>query len=310
MKKAVITYSLLTMMIIATLYFALSHGASNISLTSMSQTDLNLLLNIRLPRIVSALVAGAALSISGLFFQAAFRNPIADPGIMGVSSAAGLFQTLFGILFPAFFIGKTLAAVLGALVAFVLLIQFQKYFDPFRLIIVGVAINAVFTGIAEVVTSKASSSLATSSWSSTLILTISGVIGLIIALVLANWANYLKVSDEQLSSLGISAGFIRLVLLLLAVFLAGVTTACCGVLAFIGIIVPQVGRAILGHDYQKLTTFSIMAGSWLMLFVDTLGRTINPPNEIAAGTLLAIIGGPMMIVILLSMNRGKRDVRS
>lgn len=306
-KRTIFVNILLIVLLIVTIAWALTSGASKTKLTDLSNQDLNIILNIRLPRICSALIAGAALSVAGLFFQAAFRNPIAEPGLMGVSAAAGLFQTLFALVFPTFFIGKSLFATFGAIVAFLILIQFQKMLDPFRLIIVGVALNAVFTGISQILGANNSSSLATSTWTSALILCIIGIIGLIVALVLAEWANYLKVSDKQLSSLGMSPKMIRLVLLLIGVILAGVSTASVGVISFIGIIIPQVGRQLLGHDYQKLVTFSVLAGSWFLLLIDTIGRTIAAPNEIAAGVLLAIVGGPAMIGILLSLNRkGKR----
>lgn len=113
-----------------------------------------------------------------------------------------------------------------------------------------------------------------------------------------NWANYLKINDEELTSLGVSAKTLRLVLMLIAVILAATTTACIGVLAFIGIIVPQVARLLLGYDYQKIIPFSIFAGAWFLLFVDTIGRVITSPNEIAANIILAIVGGPVMILIL------------
>ena len=124
-----------------------------------------------------------------------------------------------------------------------------------------------------------------------------GIIGLIFAICFMNWANYLKINDEELTSLGVSAKTLRLVLMLIAVILAA-TTACIGVLAFIGIIVPQVARLLLGYDYQKIIPFSIFAGAWFLLFVDTIGRVITAPNEIAANIILAIVGGPVMILIL------------
>ena len=177
---------------------------------------------------------------------------------------------------------------------------FQKKMTPYQLIIIGVALNAVFTGMQEVFTNSqnSGSSLATSSWGSTMYLLVIGIIGLICAICFMNWANYLKINDEELTSLGVSAKTLRLVLMLIAVVLAATTTACIGVLAFIGIIVPQVARLLLGYDYQRIIPFSIFAGAWFLLFVDTIGRVITAPNEIAANIILAIVGGPVMILIL------------
>ena len=306
-KRGLWVYGILVILLIGTVYFALTHGASKISYQNLTINNLNILFNIRIPRILSALIAGASLSVSGAFFQAALRNPIADPGIMGVSSAAGLFQTFAMFLLPGFFFGKIAFAVVGGMVAFIFLINFQKKMDPYRLIIIGVALNAVFTGIQDVISNNgnASVSLATSTWQSTLYLAILGILGIIAEIIFAEWGNYLKVNGEELRSLGVSPKQMRIVLLLIAVILASITTACIGVIAFIGIIVPQIGRQLIGHDYQKLIPFSMFAGAWFMLFVDTLGRTINPPNEISAAVLLAIIGGPCMILILLKISGGK-----
>lgn len=308
-KRVILTNLCLCVLLVATLYFALTHGASNLNLGHLSNTDLNVLFNIRLPRIVSALIAGAALSVSGAFFQGALHNPIADPGIMGINAAAYLCQVLWIVILPGAFFGKYIAAIIGGLIAFAILLLFQKQMDPYRLLIVGVALNAVFTGVIEIVApSKSGVSLATSTWSSTFVLAIIGIIGLICSLIFAEWGNYLKVNDAHLTALGVSPKLLRLVLLLIAVVLASVTTASIGMIAFIGIIVPQIGRQIIGHDYQQIIPFSILAGSWLMLFVDTIGRTINPPNEIAASSLLAIIGGPFMIFILWKTARGHKNV--
>lgn len=303
MKKRVIWINLtLAILLLGTIYFALTHGASNFSLKDMTDSQLNILFNIRIPRIIAALVAGAALSVSGAFFQATLRNPIAEPGIMGISSAASLFQMLAGIILPGIFFGKIIFAIIGGLVAFALLLLFQQKMTPYQLIIIGVALNAVFTGMQDVFSNgqNVGSSLATSNWGSTMYLLVIGIIGLIFAIYFMNWANYLKVNDEELTSLGVSPQTLRLVLLSIAVVLAlaATTTACIGVLAFIGIIVPQIARLILGYDYQKIIPFSIFAGAWFLLFVDTLGRVITAPNEIAANIILAIVGGPFMILIL------------
>lgn len=301
MKKKVIWINLiLAVLLISTIFFALTHGASNFSMQKMTNSQLNILFNIRVPRIISALVAGASLSVSSAFFQATLRNPIAEPGIMGISSAASLCQLLAVIILPEIFFGKIIFAIIGGLLAFGLLLLFQKKMTPYQLIIIGVALNAVFTGMQEVFTNNqnSGSSLATSSWGSTMYLLVIGIIGLICAICFMNWANYLKINDEELTSLGVSAKTLRLVLMLIAVVLAATTTACIGVLAFIGIIVPQVARLLLGYDYQKIIPFSIFAGAWFLLFVDTIGRVITAPNEIAANIILAIVGGPVMILIL------------
>lgn len=301
MKKITLTYLSLFIFLVLTLGLAFTNGASHFSLTNLTTTNQNTLFNIRLPRILAALLAGATISVSGAFFQAALRNPIADPGIMGVATGANFFQLIGGLLIPGIFLNRVAWAFLGGLVAFEILVRFQPKMDPYRLILVGVAINAMFSGLVNLIPTlpgTASTSLATVTWTSTLTLAVLGLSGLVLAVILAPWGNYLKVDDAQLISLGQSPKRLRRGLLLVAVFLATTATACIGVLAFIGIIVPHVGRRLVGHDYNRLLPFVMLAGGWLLLFFDTVGRLIVRPSELPAAALLAIFGGPALIGIL------------
>lgn len=300
MRTKVTTASLCLLLLI-TILVALTNGASAVNLFHLTTTSANTLFTIRLPRVIAALVAGATVSVSGALLQAALRNPIADPGIMGISSGASLFALLGGLLVPGSFLARVGWAFLGGLVAFEVLVRFQPRLDPYRLILVGVAINAFFTGISDLIPSlpgTSTTSLATVTWSGATTLAILGLLGLIGAVILAPWGNYLKVSDPQLVTLGQNPRRLRTGLLLLAVFLATTATATVGVLAFIGIIVPHAGRQLVGHDYNRLLPFTMLAGSWLLLFFDTLGRLVIRPSELPAAALLAVFGGPTLIMIL------------
>ena len=300
MRTKVTTASLCLLLLI-TILVALTNGASAVNLFHLTTTSANTLFTIRLPRVIAALVAGATFSVSGALLQAALRNPIADPGIMGISSGASLFALLGGLLVPGSFLARVGWAFLGGLVAFEVLVRFQPRLDPYRLILVGVAINAFFTGISDLIPSlpgTSTTSLATVTWSGATTLAILGLLGLIGAVILAPWGNYLKVSDPQLVTLGQNPRRLRTGLLLLAVFLATTATATVGVLAFIGIIVPHAGRQLVGHDYNRLLPFTMLAGSWLLLFFDTLGRLVIRPSELPAAALLAVFGGPTLIMIL------------
>lgn len=296
-----VTYLILSFLLIGTGLVALTNGASSVNLFHLSATGANTLLIIRLPRIVAALVAGATVAVSGALFQAALRNPIADPGIMGVAAGANLFALLGGLLLPGNFFNRVGWAFLGGLVTFAILVRFQPRMDPYRLILVGVAINAMFTGFTDLVPTMpgaSATSLATVTWTGATTLAVLGLAGLMVAVLLAPWGNYLKVSDPQLITLGRNPRQLRLGLLLVAVFLATTATATVGVLAFIGIIVPHVGRRLVGHDYNQLLPFTMLAGSWLLLFFDTLGRLVVRPSELPAAALLAVFGGPTLVWIL------------
>lgn len=307
-KHPVWAYSILLIALVSLVAFALLQGATAVSLAHLDDQQFNTLFNIRLPRIVAALVSGAMLAVAGAFFQAALRNAIADPSILGISAGASLFQLLGGLLLPALLFNKFIFALLGGLVAFLLLLQFQRQMDPYRLILIGVALNAMFVGIQQIftppTTSSAGSTFATSTWTTTLFLVVLGIVGLMLALLLAPWANYLKIGDAQLQTLGVAVTWVRLALLLLAVYLTSTVTASVGVLPFIGIIVPHVSRYFVGHDYRQVIPFTVLAGAFLLLLSDTVGRLIVLPNEITAATILAVIGGPFLIAIL-AQQRGQ-----
>lgn len=291
LTKKTTAYLILTLLLAITIAWALTSGAS-----SRGLADLNILFNIRLPRIISALLGGAALAVSGAFFQAALRNPIAEPALLGISSAANLFALIGGLLLPALFSAKIIAAILGGCLAFLTLASLQKNIDPYRLILVGVALNAVFTALGNLLNPNQNAfSLATSTWTTTLFLAVITLLGLAVALVISPFANYLKVGDRQLQTLGLSPKQLRISLLLLAAS----STACIGILAFIGIIVPHHARFLLGHDYRQLVPFCALGGAELLLLTDTIGRLVIAPNEISANIILAIIGGPFLIYILL-----------
>jgi iron complex transport system permease protein len=258
-------------------------------------------MTIRLPRIVAALVSGAALSVGGALFQATLRNSIADPSILGISAGADLAILLAGFVAPHMLLTNFVAAVIGGGVSLVLLVGLRGQ-NPYQLILIGVALNAMFVGIKALFvapgTVLSAQSFATITWAQTLVLAICGVLGLLVAMMIAPWANYLKIGDAQLATIGLPLPWLKRCLLLVAVYLTSTVTAYVGVLPFIGIIVPHLSRWCVGHDYREVIPFATMLGALVLLVIDTFGRVITVPNEIAAATLLAVVGGPALILIL------------
>lgn len=306
MKRIGWAYLTIIILLTGTVVIALSCGSSQVDWRHLSMTDYNTIFNIRLPRLVADLVAGAALSISGAFYQATFRNPIADSGILGISAGAELIAILISLVLPGVFWIKVSGAFIGGLLVLIVLISLQSRLTPTQLILVGVAMNAAITGIQQIFSANQVNGLATVTWTGTMFLAIIGVVASIGALVTAHWANYLKASDDFLASVGVSPRLLRTVLMLIATILATTSTAVIGVIAFLGIIVPQSCRVLVGRNYQTLIPFAGLAGAWLLLVTDTFGRLIVRPSEISAQIILAIIGGPFLIVMLV---KGKRGIR-
>ncbi|MBS1005238.1 iron ABC transporter permease [Levilactobacillus brevis] len=277
------------------------------AVTRPASSDFTIVFTLRVPRILSSLICGGSLAVAGALFQAVFRNPIADPSILGVSAAANFFKLGGALLLPAMWGRNWFFALGGGLVALAILTSGRALADPYRLIIVGVALDATFVGLQQLLSSGAtqisSSTFNGMTWSETTVLLILGVIGLIGALLIAPWANYLKLTDTALSHVGVPVSVIRWSLLLLGMYLAVSVTAVVGAIPFVGIVVPNIARRLVGHDYQTVLPFSMLAGAWLMLAADTLGRTVISPSEISAATMMAIIGGPF-VILLLQRGRG------
>lgn len=303
-QKQAISYLTILILLIVTIIFAILFGASAMTWNKLTAQELMILFNIRLPRIFAALICGAALCTSGALLQASLRNNIADPGIIGISSNANLFAIFASLIFPNIFGLRLVFAICGSLITFILLSLWQKRLPSDQLIIAGVALNAVFLALQNLISpNKSLAALSTSTWASLLLPAILILFTMIIAIYLMPWANYLKVSDTELQSLGQRPQLLRGSLLLLAIILAALSTVCVGVIAFIAIIIPHVARQLVGHDYRQVISFSILSGSWLLLFTDTIGRLIVLPNEIPANLILALIGGPFLIYLLTRKER-------
>ena len=272
--------------------------------------------DLRFPRIIVALLGGAALSCSGLLFQAVLKNPLADPGIIGISGGASLVSSLVAGLFPVLYFLIPVFAFLGGLAAFALIysLSWKGSLDPVRIILIGIAVAAVFTGLEEVLggmtdrtgVSVSVSGLSQLVWSDVYMLAVYAIVGMIAALILAPVCNLLTLDDKTVRGLGVNVDFVRLVISVAAVLLVSGVTAVVGVIGFLALIVPHMARRIVGSDHRILVPFCILLGGFVLLLADTVGRCIVPPNEIAASVIMSIVGGPFFIFLL---KRGDRHVK-
>ena len=278
--------------------------------------NVEIIKDLRLPRIIIALFAGACLSVSGVLLQAVMRNPLAEPGIIGVASGAGFASILMITFFPTLFFYTPLFSFFGGAVAFLLVYMFawKSGLDPLRMILIGVAVNAIFTGLSQLLSSMNASSmmsgisvttstLTMKTWNDVQIILLYGSIGLLLSLLVYSWCNHLGLRDKTLRNLGFQVNRARLVISLIAVLLASVATAVAGMFAFVGLIIPHIGRILVGNDHKLLIPFSAIAGALLLLVADTIGRTILSPIEIPASIIMAVIGGPFLIFLLRKSDR-------
>lgn len=264
--------------------------------------------DLRFPRIIVALFGGAALSVSGLLFQAVLRNPLADPGIIGISGGASLLASAVSGFFPMLYFSIPLFAFLGGLAAFALIytLAWKGTLDPVRILLIGIAVAAVFTGLESVVSGMSNrtgvsvsvSGLAQLVWSDVRMIAVYSVIGLAAAVVLAPACNLIALDDQTVRGLGVHVDTLRFVISAAAVLLVSGVTAVVGVIGFLALIVPHMARRVVGSDHRILLPFCALLGGFILLLADTLGRCIAPPNEIPASVIMNIAGGPFFIILL------------
>lgn len=279
--------------------------------TGSAEGNFAIIKELRFPRIITAVIVGGNLAICGVLLQVVVKNPLADPGVTGISAGASLVAVLVMVLFPQLNNIKALLAFGGGLISALLVftIAYDKGFSPLRIILAGVAINAMLSSMSSILTTINSTgvssignwlngSLATVTWSDVKLLLIYSVIGVIAALTLSQTCNLMSLGDKSAKSLGVDVIKQRMIISAVAVFLASISTGVVGIISFVGLIVPHMGRFIIGSDHKYLIPFSFVMGSILLLIADTAGRCLFAPYEIPVGLVMSVIGGPFFIFLL------------
>ncbi len=279
-------------------------------LSSLGDAASTVLLKLRLPRMLTALLAGSALALGGLQMQSIFRNPLADPHIMGVSAGAGLGAALVTMAGAAS-LGVTAAAFVGALAcsALVMLVS-SRTSSTSTLLIFGIMLGFIvsaavallqFTSSAESLKlyySWAAGSFSSSGWTGVSVIASALVLGTIPAVINGKGLDLILFGDAYASLSGANVKRIRIFSLLSCSLLAGTVTAFCGPLGFVGIAAPHIARRIIGSSVHKLLIpASLLTGAVLSVAADLFSRLWGTP--LPAGSILAIIGIPVILIILL-----------
>ena len=273
--------------------------------------------DLRFPRIFIALLGGAATAVSGVLLQAVMKNPLADPGIIGVSSGASFSAVLITAFFPALYFFTPLFAFIGGMIAFLLVysLSYKGGLSPLRSILVGVAVNAMFSGLMSAfnsgtgsnysgVASIVNANITMKTWDDFQTLAVYAVIGLVASFFVAGQCNLLALEDKTARSLGVNVTRSRIVISVIAVLLAGISTAVIGPISFLGLIVPHIARLLVGSNHKELIPYTILLGAFTLLLADTIGRTIAAPYEISASIIMSVVGGPFFILLLRRSKHG------
>ncbi len=267
--------------------------------------------DLRIPRILIAMTGGAATAVSGVLLQAVMKNPLADPGIIGISSGASLMAVLITAFAPSLFFVTPLFAFLGGMAAFLLVysLSWKDGLSPLRIILVGVAVNAALTGLMNAFNSGTGSTfsgaanivngnITMKTWGDFTTLIVYTVIGLLASVFVLEQCNLLALEDKTAASLGIHVNRNRMIISVIAVLLAGISTAIIGPISFLGLIVPHIARLLVGSNHKVLVPYTMLAGAFVFLLADTVGRTIAQPYEISASVIMSVVGGPFFILLL------------
>ena len=273
----------------------------------------SVLFDVRLPRIVGAVLVGAALACAGALMQTVVRNPLADPGLIGVSAGAGVAVVLAIVLAPAAPFALPVFAFGGASIALAVLVASAwsraRTPAPLRIILAGVALQALGLGLLAILqfffadrapafVAFVVGSLNGLSWREVGILVGPTLIGIGAALLAMRTLNLLLLDDATAGGVGLPVRTARLAASFLSALLAAAAVSVAGLVAFVGLIVPNGVRLLTGPDHRVLLPLTALGGALLVLCADTLGRTVVAPLELPVGALLALIGGPYFLVLL------------
>lgn len=323
-RKKVLSLVITAAGLLALFLFAVNTGSLKVSPGALLrglfvEYDANVatIYDLRFPRIFIAMLGGAATAVSGVLFQAVLKNPLADPGIIGVSSGASLAAVLITAFAPALYFFTPLFAFLGGMLAFVLVysLSYKNGLSPLRIILVGVAVNAMFTGLMSAfnsgtgsnysgVASTVNANITMKTWDDFRTLAPYVAVGVVLALLAAGQCNLLALEDKTARSLGVNVNRSRIVVSVIAVLLAGISTAVVGPISFLGLIVPHIARLLVGSDHKWLIPYSVVLGAFTLLLADTVGRTIAAPYEISASIIMSVVGGPFFILLLRRSKHG------
>lgn len=296
-------------------------GAADISakevyqalLTSETGDKLLIIREIRLPREIAALMVGAALAVSGAIMQGMTKNPLADPGLLGLTAGANAALTVvmtfaaglnhMGILMACF-----VGAGAGVLMVYGLSASRRGGFTPFRVVLAGAAVSAflfavsdglgLYFKVSKDVSMWTMGGLVGVSWSQLgLVMPFIGF-GLLAAMAFGKQLTLLSLSEETAVGLGQNTRLTKAFLMIITVLLAGASVALAGNLAFVGLMIPHLARRCVGSDYRRILPFSMLLGGALMLAADTAARILHAPYETPVSAVVAVLGLPFFLYIV------------
>lgn len=318
-KKRNLVMFLGLILLVAVLFISMIIGTANTSFSDLynvfvgvqNTESYRILYHIRIPRVLTTMFAGINLAIAGCILQGVLKNPLADPGIIGVSAGAGLAAMVVMIVLPEYTNMVPIVAFVGAMVATLILfaLAWEEGIQPLKLILAGVAVSAFFAGgmtcLMVFFSDKIQGTVnwmaggfSGASWKHVTMILPYTIIGLVGVSISSKLLNALQLGDDVAKSLGTRVEATRFFLVTLAALLAASAVSVAGMLTFVGLIVPHMMRLVVGSDFNYLLPSSAIFGGILLIVADTVARTAFSPIEVPVGVFMSFIGAPFFLYLL------------
>ncbi|KIL49071.1 FecCD family ABC transporter permease [Jeotgalibacillus campisalis] len=323
-KARVKTFFILLVSVVllfATMVASLALGSAHYSLETlqealMSGTDTKegqIIWDIRMPRMLTALLVGCFLAVSGAFMQTLTRNALAEPGLLGISSGAAFVLVIGLALFPGMTAaGTTAAAMVGATITMVLILALANWTkggsSPVKLALAGMAIGMFLTSLTTAISlyfdvAKSMSfwyagALYTAGWGDVKLLSLFGLTALPVLLYLLRPMTIVRFGDDVARSLGVQVKMVQFLAVITILLLTGSSVAVAGSISFVGLIIPHISKMLVGEDYFHMIPVSIVLGGLLLVLADLGSKFMNPPFETSVGIVTALIGVPFFLYLI------------
>lgn len=319
-SNKIVIISLMAILLFAAIILGIMIGSVRLSPSEIfsaifggdkTSADYRIIVYVRLPRVIAAILAGSALAVAGAVLQTILDNSLASPGIVGINAGGGLFYLIATILFPTSLIASSIGAFLGAFVAILAVwgIALKTGSGKNTIILAGVAISSLFTAIIDTAITISPDlqldhlafsigGFSSVTYSHLLYVLPIFVVGMIISLCLSYDLNVMALGDELASGLGMRVKLTRFFAILCVALLAGSAIAIAGLLGFVGLVCPHIVSRIVGKDNRILLPASALFGALLTLVCDIIARSLFSPYELPVGIILSFIGVPFFMVLL------------
>ncbi|MBC5997225.1 iron ABC transporter permease [Romboutsia ilealis] len=328
-KRKTLAYSLMIIGIILLIFgigMSISLGAKQIDFSTILQSlftndndvNIKIIRDVRIPRAVAAALVGGFLAVAGAIMQGITRNPIAEPSVMGITQGATFMIAVAFVLqriYPNLVIGSFglmifafLGASISGLLVYFVSSRSARKVDPVKLALAGTALGTLLISLAmgismyfnlsQQLSFWISGGLVSAKWQGVNLLFIVGGIAFIGSIIMAPKITILSLGEEVAIGLGQRTNLVRFICLMIVIALTGASVSVAGNIVFVGLIIPQIAKAIVGSDYKYIIPISMILGSVLLVYSDIMARMINPPYETPIGSLTALLGVPMFIYLV------------